>query len=83
VKVIVDATPLIALAVLDRLELLRQMFDEVIVPTAVYREVVAGGTQRPGAGAIVAADWLQVVSPQAVPTIEPILLGLAACRRDP
>ncbi|MGD9101305.1 MAG: DUF3368 domain-containing protein, partial [Anaerolineae bacterium] len=77
-KAIVNATPLIALALLERLDLLRQMFDEVIVPTAVYEEVAVEGTGRPGAAAIAQADWLQVASPDAVPTIEPMLLGLDA-----
>jgi len=36
-KVIVNATPWIALALLERLDLLRQMFDEGIVPGQVYK----------------------------------------------
>ena len=36
-KAVVNATPLIALALLDQLDLLRVIFDEIIVPTAVYR----------------------------------------------
>ena len=57
-KAIVNATPLIALALLGRLDLLRQMFDEVIVPATVYQEVAVEGTGRPGAAAIAQADWL-------------------------
>lgn len=75
-RAIVNATPLIALASLEKLDLLRQMFDEVLVPAAVYSEVVACGSGRPGAAAIAQADWLQVIAPQAVPTIEPLLMGL-------
>jgi predicted nucleic acid-binding protein len=59
-RVVVNATPLIALALLDRLELLRQMFDEILVPAAVYEEVVVKGAGRPGADAVGRADWLQV-----------------------
>lgn len=43
-KAIVNATPLIALAIIDRLNLLRALFDQVIVPTAVYDEVVVERT---------------------------------------
>ncbi len=75
-KVIANATPLIALALIERLDLLRQMFDEVLIPTAVYDEVVGSGSDRPGASAIARARWLQVVSPEAASTIEPLLLGL-------
>ena len=81
-RVVVNATPLIALALLNRLELLRQMFDEILVPVTVYEEVVVKGAGRPGADAVDRADWLRVVSPNATPTIEPMLLGLDAGEMD-
>jgi predicted nucleic acid-binding protein len=81
-RVVVNATPLIALALLDRLELLQQMFDEVLVPATVYEEVVVKGVGRPGAAAVDRADWFQVVSPRAASTIEPMLLGLDTGEMD-
>lgn len=75
-KVIVNATPLIALALVDQLDLLPQIFGEIITPTTVYHEVSGQGLNRPGAQIIKQAEWLQVVSPQTVSTIEPLLLGL-------
>ncbi len=48
-KAVVNATPLIPLALLGRLSLLNEMFDEVIVPWTVYEEVVEGRAGRPGA----------------------------------
>ncbi len=39
--VVVNATPLIALALIDRLNLLQRLFDDVLVPFAVYQEVLA------------------------------------------
>lgn len=74
--VVANATPLIALSILGRLDILHQLFDEVLVPTAVYEEVVAQGDERIGAAAVANADWLNVVSPIAAATIEPLLLGL-------
>jgi predicted nucleic acid-binding protein len=73
---IVNATPLIALAVVDQLELLPQVFGDIIVPTAVYDEVIGQGLERPGAQIIAQANWLQVMSPKTTYTIEPLLLGL-------
>jgi len=73
--VVVDATPLIALAIIDQLVLLQRLFADVLVPSAVYKEVLAG-TDKPGATVIANASWLQVRSPAANPTIEPLLLGL-------
>lgn len=77
-KAVVNATPLISLALLGRLSLLKEMFDEVIVPRSVYAEVVQGGAGKPGADALAAADWLNVVSADVSLTIEPLLLGLDA-----
>ena len=75
---VVNATPLISLALLGRLSLLNEMFDAVIVPRSVYAEVVQGGAGKPGADALAAADWLNVVSADVSLTIEPLLLGLDA-----
>ena len=75
-KVVVNATPLIALSLISRLELLRQLFTEILVPPAVYEEVAIRGAGQPGAAALANANWVQVQSPEASPTLEPLLLGL-------
>ncbi len=75
-KAIVNATPLIALGLLDRLPLLPQLFSEIIVPQAVYQEVVVGGTGKPGSQALLSAQWLQIITPDVAPAIDPLLLGL-------
>lgn len=77
-RVVVNATPLISLALLDRLSLLERMFKEVIVPPAVYEEVVVQGAGKPGAEALAGADWLSVMPIDAPMVIEPLLLGLDA-----
>ncbi len=77
-KVVVNATPLIALSLVGQLSLLREMFDAVIVPVAVYEEVVLRGQGRPGAAELGQADWLQVMSPVRTVALEPMLLGLDA-----
>jgi predicted nucleic acid-binding protein len=78
VKVVVNATPLIALSVIGQLSLLHEMFEEVIVPAAVYEEVVTHGRVRPGAAELAQANWLQIMPPRGALTIEPMLLGLDA-----
>ncbi len=40
-KVIINSTPLIVLGGIGRLDLLKKLYGEVIVPEAVYREVTA------------------------------------------
>jgi len=59
-KAIVNATPLIALAVIDRLDLLRSLFNDVVVPVEVYDEIVVQGAGKPGAAALAQAEWLHV-----------------------
>ena len=75
-KIVVNATPLIALAIIGQLELLQQMFEEVIVPTSVFEEVTVKGVNRPGADRVAGADWIRVLSSSSQPGIEPLVLGL-------
>lgn len=43
-----NASPIISLARIGKLDLLRQLYDELIVPEAVWNEVVAKGIGQPG-----------------------------------
>lgn len=54
-RAIADATPLIYLAAIDRFPLLEAFFDHVLVPTAVWREVVQEGKGKVGAREVVEA----------------------------
>lgn len=60
--VIADAGPLIALARLDRLVLLRELFDEVAMCDAVAREVLDGGefTDATRIRSAIDQGWLRV-----------------------
>ncbi len=52
---------LIALGSLGRLDLLQRRFpDGIVIPNAVWQEVVATGADRPGAVAVSAAKWITV-----------------------
>ena len=75
-SVVVNATPLIALSVIDRLDLPHLVFGEVLVPTGVFVEVVNSGYDRPGMEAAIREQWLRVVPPVLSPAVEPVLLGL-------
>jgi predicted nucleic acid-binding protein len=58
--VVVDTTPIIALALIGELDLLRQLFDQVFVPSAVQAEVLAGGSAAVGGDEFREATWLRV-----------------------
>lgn len=72
--IICNAGPLIALSMIDRLSLLRELYSRILVPEAVYREVVDEGVGRVGARQIAAADWLErtpdLVAPDPFLTME-------------
>lgn len=61
--VVSDATPLIGLAKIGKLELLRELFDTIRIPEAVYAEVVTNARERPGALEIRQAEWVITQSP--------------------
>ena len=57
--VVADASPLIALARIGRLEMLRDVFGAICLPDAVWREVVEAGGDRAGADAVLHAGWIE------------------------
>jgi len=59
-SIVVNSTPLISLAILGQLDLLQLIFGDVIVPRAVYDEVVTRGDGKPGHKNLTAVDWFQI-----------------------
>lgn len=44
-KVVANSTPLIVLGRIGRLDILKELYHEIFIPTAVYREVTAIGDE--------------------------------------
>ena len=69
--IVCDASPLIALSSIDRLPLLERLAastgtpGHVLVPPAVYHEVVVKGAGEPGADAVADARWIEQRQPDA------------------
>ena len=57
-KVIVNTTPLIALADIGQLDLLRNLYTEVMIPSAVNSEIIS----EPARTLVSAADWIKIKS---------------------
>lgn len=68
--IVCNAGPLIALSMVGQLDLLRHLYERVIVPDVVIREVSAGGSGRPGFPEVPSASWLERVHH---PAPEPLL----------
>jgi hypothetical protein len=60
VIVVADASPLIYLSALGRLDLLRVLYVRVLVPRTVFDEVVVVGQGEMGSGEVAAATWIEV-----------------------
>jgi predicted nucleic acid-binding protein len=58
--VVANASPLIHLSAIQRLEVLRALFVEVFIPCEVYNEVVMRGAGRPGSQEVASANWIHV-----------------------
>ena len=58
--VISNTSPVVNLAAIGQLELLRQLYGRVIIPQAVYEEIVIVGAGQPGAVEVEASDWIEV-----------------------
>ena len=59
--IICNSGPLIALGMLGRLELLKALFDVVLVPEAVQKEIEQGGIKLAGLEDFRRADWIRVL----------------------
>lgn len=57
-KAVSNSTPLIALSRINELELLHTIFGTIIIPSAVYDEVVLEGAGRPGVKEVTNASWI-------------------------
>lgn len=55
-----DSTPLINLAKIKKIELLKVLFNKVYISPAVYKEVVINGKGRYGSQEVSSAKWISV-----------------------
>ncbi len=58
--VISDTSPITNLAAINQLDLLRQLYKTIIIPVAVYAEMVAAGKEVPGAVEVQTLAWIQL-----------------------
>jgi hypothetical protein len=63
-RIVCNAGPLIALGILGKLELLQSLFNEVLLPDAVQREILQGGVKLAGLEGFQQAQWNRVIPPK-------------------
>jgi predicted nucleic acid-binding protein len=74
--VVSNSSPLIALGRIQRLDLMPALFPGIVVPTAVYQEVVVQGASQPGASTLGNAAWLRVQPVQHTNSVRYLLATL-------
>lgn len=62
--IVADSSPLISFARAKKLHLLQKVCNEIIIPSAVYDEVVVKGKGKPGAEEIKKAPWISLRKPK-------------------
>jgi predicted nucleic acid-binding protein len=60
VIVVSDTSPITNLVAIGYLELLQQLYGQIMVPPAVYRELTRGGETVPGYKEVQTFDWITV-----------------------
>ena len=88
--IIADSSPLIGLARIGHLGLLRQLAKRIVVPRAVHAEVTAARADAPGAAEVAAQPWIEVLDadPAVVAPLR-VLVGqgepeaIALAQREP
>lgn len=58
--VVSNSTPIIALAKIARIEILRELFGTITIPEAVRDEVADSGRNRAGSAEVTGLDWIVV-----------------------
>ena len=76
IKIVINSTPIISLSIIEKLDLLDFLFEEVIVPQAVYTEVVTRGTDKAGSVELARSKWVKVEKVLNENTKQSIMLEL-------
>ncbi|MCD6570736.1 MAG: hypothetical protein J7L53_08555 [Deltaproteobacteria bacterium] len=61
-KVICNTGPIVALSIIDRIDILRHLFELVAVPEAVHKEILEGGAANAGLANYQKVRWIKVVA---------------------
>jgi uncharacterized protein len=76
VIVVCDTSPITNLAAIGRLFLLRDLFQSVLIPPGVWKELQANGPAWPGASEIGTAAWITSRAPSNAPLVSTLRTSL-------
>ncbi len=58
--VVSNTSPILNLAAINQLDVLHQLYDTILIPSAVYNEIVVAGSGKPGARNVTMANWIHI-----------------------
>lgn len=67
--VVSNTSPIINLAAIGKLDLLRKHFGEIIIPRAVHDEITIKGRGEPGDSEVRTLDWLKTIEVEDIPLL--------------
>ncbi|AFZ44413.1 hypothetical protein PCC7418_2260 [Halothece sp. PCC 7418] len=59
-SIVSNTSPISNLVAIQNLKLLQQLYDKIIIPPAVFRELTNAGNQEPASIAVRTLDWIEV-----------------------
>ena len=75
-SIVVNSTPLISLAIIRQLDLLPMIFGEVIVPRAVYDEIIVNGRGKAGYQQLANIGWFHIADAENIELKRSIMVQL-------
>ena len=76
--IVCNTSPIINLACIGKLDLLRELYQEIVIPPAVFTEITVTVPDAPGAAEVKSADWIQ-----KIPVVNPFLVASLRLELDP
>ena len=61
-SMVADSGPILSFARANRFDLLQQVVGNLVIPDAVYDDMVIRGAGQPGAQEVLQASWIHLVS---------------------
>ncbi len=56
--VVGDASPIIGLAAVGKLNILKKLYENIYIPEAVYQEIAVSGDGQPGSSEVKSEEWI-------------------------
>ncbi len=57
--VVSNSSPIINLVLVGQLDLLREMYERIVIPGAVFDEIIVRGGGKTGVDEVLAAEWIK------------------------